>query len=237
MGSIYVLLLFMSGDPDRKAAKRERAEQRLEELAELSLMLAREAAVQARQAEDPAEKTALTDAFERMSRSLRLTLALDFKLQRDAERDDREAAREAKALADETVLRESRILAASKAANVSPVPPTPVEVQRRRVRDVLNRLIWNEAEGDHEDYDVLVDDLDTRLDEIQHAPGFAEMPIEVLAATLAQDMKLSGELVITTALPPLRSGGGGPLAERSEERGVQGASHTHSAQPRLADTG
>ncbi|MBS0332510.1 MAG: hypothetical protein JSS35_07070 [Proteobacteria bacterium] len=189
----------MSGDPDRKTAKRERVEQILGELTELGLMLARDAAMQAHAAEDAGERAVLTEAFQQMTRTVRLNLALDAKLERDAERDARDAAREARALADEAARRESRILAASKAANVSPVPPTPVETQRRRVRNLLNRLIWNESEGDHEDYDVLVDDLDTRLDEIQHAPGFAEMPIEVLVKTLATDMKLSGELVITTA--------------------------------------
>ncbi|MBS0332691.1 MAG: hypothetical protein JSS35_07985 [Proteobacteria bacterium] len=211
----------------------------LGEVAELSLMLARDLAVQARAEEDPGQKVALVEAFDRMSRAMRLTLALDTKLERDAEREARDAARAATAEAADAQLRESRIMRAAEDAHRQLTRPTPVETQRRRVRDVLNRLIWNEAEGDHEDYDVLVDDLDTRLDEIQHAPGFAEMPIEVLAATLAQDMKLSGELVITTAerLPPLRSGGGGPLAERSEERVVEGASHIHSAQPRLADTG
>ncbi|MBS0332271.1 MAG: hypothetical protein JSS35_05850, partial [Proteobacteria bacterium] len=74
----------MSGDPDRKAAKRERAEQMLGELAELSLMLARDLAAEARAAEAPEERTALTEASEKMSRCVRLTLALDAKLERDA---------------------------------------------------------------------------------------------------------------------------------------------------------
>ncbi|MBS0331451.1 MAG: hypothetical protein JSS35_01665, partial [Proteobacteria bacterium] len=116
----------MSGDPDKKAAKRERVEQMLGELAELSLMLAREAAVQARQAEDPAEKTAFTDAFERMSRSLRLTLALDAKLERDAERDARDAARAAAAEAADAQLRESRIMRAAEDAHRQLTRPTPV---------------------------------------------------------------------------------------------------------------
>ena len=44
-------------------AKRERAEQILGELAELSLVLARDLAVQARACEDPDEKMALVAAF------------------------------------------------------------------------------------------------------------------------------------------------------------------------------
>ena len=77
--------------------------------------------------------------------------------------------------------------------------PSPEENQTRRVKAVLNRLIWNEAEGDEDEYEVLLEDLDTRLWAIQDAPGFAETPIEVLAARLAADMRLSGELVITSA--------------------------------------
>ncbi|MBS0361377.1 MAG: hypothetical protein JSR98_08350, partial [Proteobacteria bacterium] len=69
----------------------------------------------------------------------------------------------------------------------------------RRVKAVLNRLLWNEAEGDQEEYDVLYEDLEARLWEIEDAPGFADLPIEVLAGQLAKDMRLSGELVVTTA--------------------------------------
>jgi hypothetical protein len=203
---MYVLVLFMSD-----AAKRERAEQILGELAELSLMLARDLAVQARAAETPEERAVLTEAFHKTSRSVRLTLALSFKLDRDAAHEAREAAREAEVLAAEAALREQR------AAEPAPRRVTPEENQKRRVKNVLNRLLWNESEGDEEEYDVLLEDLDTRLYEIEDAPGFAEMPIEVLAETLARDMRLCGELVITTA-------------ERF-------APANTSAQPPLADTG
>jgi hypothetical protein len=63
----------------------------LGELAELGLMLARDLAVQARAAEDTQEKVALTAAFQKTSRAVRLTIALDFKLERDAARAEREA--------------------------------------------------------------------------------------------------------------------------------------------------
>ncbi|MBS0361870.1 MAG: hypothetical protein JSR98_10845 [Proteobacteria bacterium] len=174
------------------AAKRERAEQILGELSELGLMLARDLAAQARAAEEPEDKVALVEAFQKTSRTVRLTLALDFKLQRDA-------AREAAALAADAQLRESQIMQAAQAAHVGLTRPSPEEVQKRRVKAVLNRLLWNEAEGDQEEYDVLYEDLDARLWEIEDAPGFADLPIEVLAGKLAKDMRLSGELVITTA--------------------------------------
>ncbi len=67
------------------------------------------------------------------------------------------------------------------------------------MKAALNRLLWNESEGDQEEYEVLVEDLDARLYEAQDAPGFTDLPIEVLAQKLKDDMRLTGELVVTTA--------------------------------------
>lgn len=180
----------------RDAARQERAEQMLGELAELGLMLARDLATQGRAAENMEEKVALTDAFQKTSRTVRLTLALNFKIARDASRDAAEAAREARAQAADTALRESR---AAEAAHLSMTDPTPAAIQKRRVRGVLNRLLWDESEGDQEEYEVLLEDLDARLYEAEDAPGFADLPIEVLAQRLKADMRLSGALVVTTA--------------------------------------
>jgi hypothetical protein len=211
-GLLFVLVLFMSSD----AAKQERAEQMLGELAELGLMLARDLATQARAAEDTQEKVALIEAFQKTSRAVRLTLALDFKLARTASRDAAEAARDAEAQAADAALRESRIMKAAEAAHLAMTAPAPAEIQKRRVRNVLNRLLWTEAEGDQEDYEVLLEDLDARLYEAEDAPGFADMPIEALAQKLKADMRLTGELVVTTA-----------------ERLVP----ANAPQPSLADTG
>src|ERR1700743_2636298 len=100
-------------------ARQDRAEEMLGELRELGLMLARDLAVQAREAEATEEKVALTAAFQKTSRTVRLTLALEFKLKRDLARDARDAAREAAAEAADIQLRESRIMKAAQAAHVS----------------------------------------------------------------------------------------------------------------------
>jgi hypothetical protein len=190
----------MSDEPNTQVrAKRERAGEILGELAELGLMLARDLAVQARAARDHEEKVALVTAFQKTSRAVRLTLALNDKLDRQAERDAADAAREARAEAADAALRESRIVKAAQAALVDMTDPSPAENQKRRVRAVLNRLLWNEAEGDQEEYEVLLEDLDARLYEAEDAPGFADLPIEVVARKLKADMRLSGELVVTTA--------------------------------------
>lgn len=177
--------------------KRVRAESMLGELAELGLMLARELAVQARAAEDPQEKVALAGAFQKTSRMVRLTLALDFKLERDAARAAREAQDAARAERETAERDEARSRAAAERTVQS--LPNPAERQKDRVRGVLNRLLWTESEGDREDYEILVDDLEARLDEAALAPGFEDMAIEVLAERLKADMQLGGELVVTTA--------------------------------------
>src|SRR3954452_4118939 len=75
--------------------KRARAEAMLGEIAALALMVARELAVRTRESDDVDQTVALADAFQKVSRVVRLTLALDFKLERDAARDARDAARQA----------------------------------------------------------------------------------------------------------------------------------------------
>ncbi|HEX3365006.1 hypothetical protein [Phenylobacterium sp.] len=190
----------------RKPEKQARAEAMLGELAELALMVTRELAVRVRQSEDVDETVALADAFQKTSRVVRLTLALDFKLERDAARDAKKAAREAEAVAPPPV---------------PPARPAPSRIEQRksRVRNLLNRLLWTESEGEEEDYEVLFDDLTARLDEAARSPDFETLPIEVLARRMIADMNLSGDLTLS-------------LCETSTERGEEG-----SRQPPLADTG
>jgi len=168
----------------------------LGELAELGLMLARDLAVEARAAEDAEEKVALAGSFQKVSRAVRLTLALDVKLARDAERAEREAQMAARAGEAAAAQAEAR---ADREARKAAEEASPTARQKARVRGVLNRLIWRECEGDAEEYDILTDDLDARLDEAARAEGFADLPIELLAQRLKSDMQLQGRLVVTTA--------------------------------------
>ncbi|MGZ6038065.1 MAG: hypothetical protein ACXWKR_05310 [Phenylobacterium sp.] len=182
----------MSRNPEKQA----RTEEILGELAELGLMLARDVAVSAREAEDPGQKAALAAAFQKTARTVRLTLALDAKLERQAAQDAREIAREDRAEA-EAAQRRERLQSPRDAA-----VPDPAEHQKRRVRSLMSRLLWTESERDHEEYEILTDDLEARLDEAARDPGFADLPIEVVIQRLADDMRLSGEFVLTTADPP-----------------------------------
>jgi D-serine deaminase-like pyridoxal phosphate-dependent protein len=165
----------------------------LGELAELGLMVAKELAVRLRECEDVEQAVALADAFQKASRVVRLTLALDFKLDRDAVREAREQAREAQRIEAE----EAQIQA--EAAPVTPPPraPDPVKARKDRLHGLLHRLLWNESEGDTEEFEILRDDLSARLDEAARSADFETLPIETLARRVIADIGLSGELTLS----------------------------------------
>ena len=186
---LYVLLLFMSRQPEKQA----RAEAMLGEIAELGLMVAKELAARLRASEDVDETVALAGAFQKASRAVRLTVALDFKLDRDAAREARDVAREAETAKAEAIERQPRPEDAA---------PGPLEIRKRRVGKLLNRLLWNESEGDAEEFEVLSDDLAARLDEAALSADFETLPIEVLAQRVIADMGLSGDLTLSLRETP-----------------------------------
>jgi len=170
--------------------KQARAEAMLGELAEQGLRVAKELAVRLRECEDADQAVALANAFQKVSRVVRLTLALDFKLDRDAAR----ATREAEQAAAETARAD-----AARAA-LAPRParaPTAVEARKDRVGKLLHRLLWNESEGDTEEFDILREDLDARLDEAALSADFETLPIETLARRVIADMGLSGDVTLS----------------------------------------
>jgi len=181
----------------RNTDKQARVEAMLGELAELSLGAARELAVRLRESEDTDETVALAGAFQKMSRVVRLTLALDAKLEREAARD---AAAEAKASGQAQAEAEADPERAARAA----APADPVEARKHRVRGLMNRLLWNESEGEDDEYEVLVEDLNARLDEAALSPDFEDLPIEALARRVIADMGLTGRFALSLgeARPP-----------------------------------
>jgi hypothetical protein len=180
----------MTSHPEKQA----RAEAMLGELAELGLMVARELAVRVRGCEDVEETVALAGAFDKTTRVVRLTLALDAKLVRDAARD---AAAEAEDAAEAARAAEPR-------AAVAPRRTNPIEARKRRVGNLLNRLLWRECEGDSEEYEVLFDDLNARLDEAALCPDFETLPIETLVRRVIADMGLTSPFALSLgeAHPP-----------------------------------
>jgi hypothetical protein len=173
------------------AEKIERQDRILAELSELGLELARDLQARALAADDVAVAADLGRAFHSVSRSVRQTLALDAKLERDRQRQDREdridAVRAHKARADR---------------------------RKAQVRAAVERCIWNEAEGSEAEH--LLSDLDDYLDADDLTDTFAGGdPIEAHIARLCADLG-----VTPPTPPPFSSPGGGPRNAVEGERNV-----------------
>jgi len=120
----------------------------------------------AMEAESVEEAQGLALAFQRVSRSLRQTLALEARLEREERRD----------------LVEDRRLAAEDHRQ-------QLSARKRYVGDVGSRLIWTEAERD--DVGALLVDLKRWLDEEAFFEDeFLSSPVEALVERLREDLGL-----------------------------------------------
>jgi hypothetical protein len=166
----------------------------LGELSELGLTLARDLHARALAAETVEDAQAAALAFHRISRSVRQSLALEARLERDREAVARDAAQ---AVHDERLAR--------------------VAARHRQVQGAMDRLIWTEAEGDDDGVEILTEELSMRLDEAALAPDFLEIPLETLVARLSADMGLAlepqGQGAPQAPPPPLNGAGGAGRAE------------------------
>lgn len=169
----------------------------LAELSELGLSLARDLHARALAAETTQDAEKLALAFQRVSRGVRQTFALELKIERARNEDDREAARQ------------ERLRAADPGdQDEAPLDPEVAALRARfgerfsRVRGALNRLLWDEAEGCEDEFEVLSEDLENRLDEAARRADFLDIPFETLVRQLKADMDLSGTLTLTACEPP-----------------------------------
>lgn len=144
----------------------------LSELAAMGLELARDLYAGARAAE-PEAKADLTLAFHRISRSVRQTLALKARFERDRKLALREADQ---AHARETL---GRVLK-----------------KRSQVRKAVARDVWTEHEG--EDAEALIEDLESWVYEASGEDDFLDTPLEAVVARIRQAMGLSAN----TEAPP-----------------------------------
>ena len=145
----------------------------LAELAELGMALARDLQQQALAADTPDEKAGLAQAFHSIARTVRQSMALEARLAREARR--------------ETVEAESRATRAEAAS---------VAARKAEVRARVRGLVWDEAEAS--DCAALIDDLDDRLSDAEHLPGFTDEEID------AHVQRLRGELGLTPGVPAAR---------------------------------
>jgi hypothetical protein len=111
------------------AEMQERHGAMLAELAELGLSLARDLHAAALAAETPAERQGLATAFHRISRSVRQTMALEAKLERDARRAEREDPQFARKAAEQRREAEAR--------------ENAIRHRRDTLWDILEPLIWD----------------------------------------------------------------------------------------------
>lgn len=118
--------------------------------------------------EDAGALCGLIAALGKAGRALRMSIALETKLIRDAARD----AREAEAL---------KASAAGRA----------VETRRARVAGAVDRMIWTEL--DPHDAQVATGELHERLDAEALDEGFADEPVEAQIERIAGLLGLSGE--------------------------------------------
>lgn len=151
--------------PSDMAARHTRI---LTELSGLGLTLARDLQARALAAADVKTASDLALAFHRASRSVRQTMALEARLERD--RDRQHADARAAAMREADVLRKAR---------------------KARVRVAVERLIWTEAEDD--EAERLLEDLDALLDLAALAPDFLEGSMETHIARIRHDLGIAAE--------------------------------------------
>ena len=161
------------------AEKIDRQDRILAQLSELGLALAQKLQAQALAADDVSETCELSLAFQRTSRAVRQTLALEAKLDRDrqsAEREDRDIAKRAEGF---------------RAAR-----------RKAQVKLAVERCVWSEADGD--EAENLLADLDDLLELDALSNAFSsEDPVEARVA------RICAELGVTPALSSSPLGGGG----------------------------
>jgi len=178
----------------------------LGEVAELGLVVIKELTVRLRESEDREDAVAYNGALERTTRSLRLTLALNDRLNRqvasDAKAEAQEAgtaeAAQAKAEAQRAADQAREEARAAKALE----PVDPVEDRKDRVTSLVRRPLWNESEGEDETYDILMEELDARLDEAARSPDFLDLPIETVARRILADFGVAAPFKLSLCEPP-----------------------------------
>lgn len=158
----HVPLLFMTD----AVAMAERHSEILGELSQLGLALARDLQARAVAAADNGAACDLALAFHRVSRSVRQTLALESRLEREGRARSRDAALDAQ--------RETQARVAAR---------------RAQVRAVLGRAIWDEAEGD--EAEALLEDLEDRLADEALDEAFLTAPLDACLTRLRADLGLT----------------------------------------------
>jgi hypothetical protein len=148
----------------------------LTRLAELGMTLAEDLHARALAAKDDRSANDLALAFHRVSRSLRQTLALEARLERERRQALREAAQRE---ASETLTR--------------------IQKKRAQVLRAVAPLVWTEYEGD--DAEALVENLDSWIYQDSQEDGFLEEPVDEIIARLREAFGLPADEDATNVEP------------------------------------
>jgi hypothetical protein len=146
----------------------ERHGRMLARLAELSLSLAEDVHAATVAAPEPDQKARLAEAFHRIGRAMRQSIALEARLVRDRARDQRAAQ-----------------------ADAAEAGAAAVRRRRDQVRADLERQIWCEVEP--HDAPAWLGDLDERLEAEALYDGFTDEDVEAHIARLSAELGLTGE--------------------------------------------
>jgi hypothetical protein len=145
----------------------ERRMQMLGDYAEMALALAHDLHRTALNAESPEEKVRCAEAFHRLGRGLRQTLALHARLERDTEQGPREAPAE---------------------------PPVPDTVRRLRrkatLKTTVERLIWTERERLEDPPEALLSQLDRLLAAELQTEAFLDTDPDLQIARLCATLRV-----------------------------------------------
>lgn len=144
----------------------ERHGRHLAELAELGMALARDVQARALAAEDAAAAADLGRTFHTVARTIRQSVALEARLERDRARQAREDQVQA--------VRETE---------------TRLRVRKDQIRSAVERLIWNEAEDD--EADDLIERLDDLLDTDERRGHLTDGDVEAHIARARHVLGLS----------------------------------------------
>lgn len=145
--------------------------------------------------EDPMVAATLAQAMHAIGRSLRQTIALALRLEREAATIHRQALDEAKAERAEQITQRSA-----------------------RVRSAVEQLLWTEYEG--VDCEEDLDGLDTRalirnlIHEAAEDPGFLDGPVEPIIEHLQASLRHILDSCLGEAPPSSPAGGGGPQDQK-----------------------
>ena len=165
----------------------ERREQMLGLLAEKTLALACAVQQRALEAETAQEMAQLSHAFVRLSRSVRQSIALHAREERDRLRGEQEATQtQAKARAPAVARRKQRL--------------------EREVTDILSADWDPEIEDDDGESSDLVASLRERLDDLSEAEDFLDIDPDRLIAQLCDDLAAEAARADAVLAPHKRAG-------------------------------